>query len=60
MAKRFVVLRGREECNVFWSTMRPGDTEESVRYLNDGTLAYDVLLVTEDEAKIKEMFYGTF
>lgn len=60
MAQRFVVLQGREESNIFWSIMRPEDTEESVRYLNDGTLAYNVLLITEDEAKIKEMFYGNF
>jgi hypothetical protein len=52
--ERFIVLRGIEEGNVFWSTMRSGETEEQARYLNDGTLAYDVLLVTEDEQEARK------
>lgn len=40
---RFVVLRGLKEGNVFWSGMNEDDTEETVRYLNDGTLAYEVI-----------------
>lgn len=49
MSKRFVVLRGIAEGNVFWSTMGPEETEDSVRRLNDGSLAYDVILITESE-----------
>lgn len=52
--ERFIVLRGIEVGNVFWSTMRPGETEEQARYLNDGTLAYDVLLVTENEMEARQ------
>jgi hypothetical protein len=51
MANRYVVLRGIEQGNVFWSTMGAEETEETVRYLNDGTLAYDVILITESEAE---------
>lgn len=47
--ERFVVLRGIEEGNVFWSTMGPRETEEEVKYLADGSLAYEVLLVSESE-----------
>lgn len=55
-SRPFVVLRDRRIAspnNVFWSSLRDGETAEEARYLADGTLAYDVLLVTLDEAEAR-------
>ena len=49
----FLVLRGRQLGNVFWTTHDKNETLDNARYLSNGALAYDILAAcdTEDEAK---------
>lgn len=48
--KKFVVLRGLEHGNVFWSSNKP---DNDPRFLANGEEAYEVLLFTNDEEEAK-------
>ena len=44
----FVVLRGLERDNVFWSTYDP---DQDMTKLSDGTVAYEIVGICETEAE---------
>lgn len=47
---KFVVLRGLNQNNIFWTTNRPG---HDARFTNDGQISYEIIAytMTEEEAQ---------
>lgn len=49
---KYIILKGIEQGNVFWSTNTPNESEKDRTKLADGTIAYEILgyADTEQEA----------
>ena len=51
--KKWAVYRGIKDGNIFWSSF---DTGRDERKLDDGTVAYDILVVCDTAEECKEEY----